>query len=88
MRWRPGVRIEYGDDIWLNSGNKRKRVEKEDENIILLMESGITEDDELIRRVTADLDGDDIGAGFRLAQFVEDYGEFLAEGKKSAIFGI
>ncbi len=87
MKWKIGVEVIRDGGIWLRLHEKRKRIKKEDFMIYKLMESGITDDDELIKRVS-DLSGSDtISTGFRLAQFVEDYGDFIAEAKKSSVFG-
>ena len=87
MRWRTDVTIEWGDATWLCRGNKKKKVKKEDEKIVELIESGITDDDELLEKVSEQMETDDISAGFSLAQFVEDYGDFIAEGERAAVFG-
>ncbi len=87
MKWRNNVEIDKSDGIWLRFGEKEKHLEKNDEYIFSLMDSGITDDDELIKKVSEHTDCDEISSGFRLAQFVEDYGDFLAEGVRSNVFG-
>ncbi len=87
MNWKSEVKIIKDDGIWLTLGKKKKQIAAEDIMIAELMESGVTEDDELLRRVSEVSEGDDIGAGFRLAQFVEDYGPYLAEARKPSVFG-
>ena len=50
------------------------------------MEAGIVDDDELVSRVAKLSGSDTISTGFRMAQFVEDYGDFIAEAKQLAVF--
>ncbi len=87
MTWKNNVVIEQDDGLWIRCGAEKKQVKKEDEDIVLLMGRGITDDDELIKKVAEQTDGDDISSGFKLAQFVEDYGDFLAEGVRATVFG-
>lgn len=88
MKWKSGVVIERDQETWLRWGEKKKKMEQEDQEILELMEAGIEDDDELLRKVSERSEDDDIGSGLRLAQFVEDYGEFIAEGIKTKVFGV
>ena len=88
MKWKHDVKIERVDGIWLIRRDMRKRVEKDDEIIVNLMEAGIESDDELIKKAEDAFQGEGEGVGFRLAQFVENYGAFLAEGTKSKVFDL
>ena len=47
----------------------------------------VNEAADLVKKVSLELDGDDISAGLRLGQFVEDYGDFIAELQRSRVFG-
>ncbi|MCR4705802.1 MAG: hypothetical protein K5641_07040 [Lachnospiraceae bacterium] len=87
MKWRPEAEIIRGDETWVCMKGKKKKIEAEDKAILDLMESGITDDDELVGKLAAKLGVDETDSSFRLAQFVVDYGEYLAEGTKSAVFG-
>ena len=87
MRWRIETEIIRGDEAWVCMGAKKKKIEEADKIILDLMESGITDDDELIGKLSEKLGVDEADSAFRLAQFVVDYGEYLAEGAKSAVFG-
>lgn len=67
-------------------GDKKKEVPEEDKLIIDLMENGITDDDLLIREVSVYENADEILAKLRLAQFVEDYGDFIEAAEPSKLF--
>ena len=86
MRWRKGVTVERANGAWLRDEKQRKRVAKDDLLIVELIESGIVEDDDLLKKVSLGTKEGEIPAGFRLAQFVEDYGYFLEEGQRARIF--
>ena len=86
MKWKSDVRISRENGIWLELNGQKKRVETDDEFIAELMESGVSDED-LVKKVSLELDGDDISAGLRLGQFVEDYGDFIAELQRSRVFG-
>ena len=86
MEWKSEVTIEKENGFILRYGNREKEMADEDLIIAELMEQGVTDDEELLKRVSELTESGDILAGFRLAQFVEDYGEFLKEGKKSNVF--
>ncbi|MCR5626630.1 MAG: hypothetical protein K6F99_04875 [Lachnospiraceae bacterium] len=85
MKWKATVKLEKNDGLWLCLGHKKKKIADEDTAIAELIENGVTEDDELLKAVSEKYEGDDISSGFRLAQFVEDYADFIAEAKKARI---
>ncbi|ETP71935.1 hypothetical protein UYO_2075 [Lachnospiraceae bacterium JC7] len=87
MKWKTGVEILRENGTWLKLGDKKKKVSEEDECILKLMEKGIKDDDRFLKYMTEITSEDSIGAGLRLAQFVEDYGDFLMERKKDEVFG-
>lgn len=87
MRWKIGTELLQDRGLWVCLRDKRKRIKKEDIEIVRLMEQGVVDDDELIRAVSKIFRSDAITTGFRLAQFVEDYGDFIAEAQKSSVFG-
>lgn len=86
MKWKAGVKILDENGIWICDGTQKKRLGGLDAMIAKWMEHGSGDDDELLTKVAAELKNGDIDAGFRLAQFVEDYGEFIAEGQKNKVF--
>ena len=88
MKWKEKVTVERKDGILLKLEKKEKKVEKKDLDIFELMDSGICNDDEILSRLSEQSGEDTISTGFRLAQFVEDYGDFLAKGEKSKVFGV
>lgn len=69
------VRDEQGMTLW--SGEKQRRVQKEDEYILDALGRKITEAG-LIDLVKKQENLCDLTAGLRLAQAVLDYGDFLA----------
>ena len=87
MEWKKGAELIRGDGVWITIGDKKKKIEEADLMIVELMEKAVTDDDELLRKVAEDSCHDEYVSGLRLAQFVEDYGEFLAEGKRAKVFG-
>ncbi len=86
MEWKSDVRVEKSNGLWLCSKDERKEIAEEDEQIVRLMEQGVKDDEELLNKVSELSGFDELLAGFRLAQFVEDYGEFLKEGEKSNVY--
>ncbi|MCR4750186.1 MAG: hypothetical protein K5877_10405 [Lachnospiraceae bacterium] len=86
MKWKSDVRISRENGILLELNGMTKKVETDDEFIAKLMESGVSDED-LVKKVSLELDGDEISAGLRLGQFVEDYGDFIAELQRSRVFG-
>ncbi|MCR5585947.1 MAG: hypothetical protein K6F77_00250 [Lachnospiraceae bacterium] len=89
MKWKENVIFEKENEVvWVCLGKKKKRIEEDDLFIAKLMDEGVVDDTELLKKVTDETKGDDISSGFRLAQFVEDYGEYIAAGAKSAVFDI
>jgi len=87
MRWRSDVTFDDANGVKIKRGTAEKEIAKKDLNIYEMMRSGILDDDEILKRLSEKSGEDTISSGFRLAQFVEDYGEFLAEGEKSKVFG-
>lgn len=88
MRWNEKASFQQGVESWVTLKNKKKRIEEEDLVISEMMKNGITDDSELLLMLSEETGQNSIMAGLRLAQFVEDYGEFLAEGTKEKVFGI
>ena len=86
MKWKSDVRISRENGILLELNGMTKKVETDDEFIAKLMESGVSDED-LVKKVSLELDGDEISAGLRLGQFVEDYGDFIAELQRARVFG-
>ena len=86
MEWKSDVRVEKSNGLWLCYKDERKEIAEEDEQIVRLMERGVKDDEELLNKVSELSGFDELLAGFRLAQFVEDYGEFLKEKKKSNVY--
>ncbi|MBR1629981.1 MAG: hypothetical protein IJ679_12075 [Lachnospiraceae bacterium] len=87
MKWKAGVEIERGDGMWARFGDKAKEIKGDEALIAELMEEGIVEDEELVKKVAEKQGCDDIGSALRLAQFVEDFGDYIAEGKRASVFG-
>lgn len=85
MRWKSDAIIDRHDGMWLRRGNLSRLVNKDDEQIALLIDQGHTEDELLTRKVMDLEDGDENEAGLRLAQFALDYGDFLEEAVRSRV---
>ncbi|MBQ7563612.1 MAG: hypothetical protein IJT16_06440 [Lachnospiraceae bacterium] len=88
MEWKPGVEILRDKGVRIRLGSREKEVEEEDMEILEFMGSGICDDDELLKKVAESSGSDLASCGFRLAQFVENYGDFIAKGTKSKVFEI
>lgn len=87
MKWKADARIEREGKVYVCLGGRKKEIPEEDMFIVKLMEAGVTEDEGLLKEVSEQGgEHDEICAGFRLAQFVEDYGEFLEAAAPSRIF--
>ncbi len=87
MKWRPEVKVEKKNGCWLVLGKRKIKVADEDAFIVDLMEQGVAEDTDLVKEVSVVTGNDECAAGFRLAQFVEDYGDFIAESRRAVVFG-
>ena len=88
MKWKSGVTIEKDGGFFLCMGEKNRQLEEEDISIAELIESGITDDEELTAKVAEYFGENELMADFRLAQFVADYGEFIAQASQSRVFEI
>ena len=86
MKWKDDVQLEQAEGYWLVRGEKKKRIAEEDIRIAGLIDRGITDDGELLECVAKEPEENAVSAGLRLAQFVESYVDYLAEGKKSRVF--
>ena len=51
-----------------------------------LVENGVNDDDRLVSEVSVYEDGDNIQARLRLAQFVEDFGDFIEDAVPSKLY--
>lgn len=79
MRWKQGVVVQNADKCQFTSSNMQKDILPEDEYIVQAVESGVSEDEELIRIIMEKEDVDEIVARLRIAQFVIEHGEYIAE---------
>ncbi|MCR5202478.1 MAG: hypothetical protein K6D02_05255 [Lachnospiraceae bacterium] len=86
MKWKKGVSVTRDGGVFVCYSGKKKEVPEEDILIVDLMGNGITDDDMLIREVARSEENEVINAEFRLAQFVEDYGEFLEKAEPSPLY--
>ncbi|MCR4617369.1 MAG: hypothetical protein K5669_04175 [Lachnospiraceae bacterium] len=86
MKWKQNVSFEEGDKLIAVINNNKIPIPESDRYIAELMLAGISEDDMLLDIVSKKLEGDELKAGLRLAQFVEDYSLLLEEGEKSSVF--
>ncbi|MCR5753581.1 MAG: hypothetical protein K6G30_02045 [Acetatifactor sp.] len=86
MKWKQEVTLIKDKKTFIRMADRKKEVLAEDLLIADLMEKGITDDDRLIREVSAYEENDEIQAKFRLAQFVEDYGDFLEAAVPSKLY--
>ncbi len=85
MKWKKGVTILWDEPVRIRYEDREVLLGSEDAMIARLLEDGVNDDDELLRQVSAGTRGE-IDAGLCLAQFVEDYGDFIAEGIKNKTF--
>ena len=85
MKWKPGATIERNKEELRfcyrepeEEQSKEKTAAKEDYYIIDAIESGMTDDKELLQLVGDTEQTNDVVSGFRLAQFILDYGEYIS----------
>ena len=88
MKWKQDVEFRKEGGLFLNRKGRGKQVEEEDLPIAELLLKGVTGDLDLVHAVTEITDRDEIMAELRLAQFVEDYGFYLAEGEKARVIEV
>ena len=86
MKLKADVLVEKAEGLKLRLGKKEKPVEEKDLEILELMEKGISDDDEMVRELAKKTGEDTISTGFRLAQFVEDYGDYLEAAIPSELY--
>ena len=78
MKWKPDVTVERKRRYMLSQGKKRRMIAREDYYLVDAMEQGITDERELNELVVCTEKVDSVIAGFRLAQFIVDYGEYIS----------
>ncbi len=78
MRLKKQVQFDKNNMI-LKLGNHEKKINPEDDFIIQALQNHVTDDAHFLRLVMTKEHSDEIEAGFRMAAFVEEYGEFLKE---------
>lgn len=79
MRWKPEVVLKKQDTYLLQLGTKQQPVLPKDTYLVEAMKGGITEDEKLIQCIMQHEQIDETAAAFGLAQFILDYGNFIAE---------
>lgn len=77
MKWEQGVRLDKHQGYQLILNDSKKQIEPEDEYIADAVSKELS-DEELLILVGKNEQTDDIISGFRIAQFVVDYGEFIS----------
>jgi hypothetical protein len=77
MKWKKNVNVVKGTCYSIQSEKSVFHAPAEDEYIIQAMENGITKEEDFIRLVMEREQTDEVDAGFRMAEFVMKYGEYL-----------
>lgn len=88
MKLKYGVTIERVDGLYLRGARGEQQVAKED---VYIMEKILNDgfDDAKLLDVVADTEQcDALAAGFRLAQFVRDYSDYIMEPEENPIIQI
>lgn len=78
MNWKPGVVVSKEPNYALQLGGTTQLVPEKDVYLINAMERGITEDTQLVALIMEAESIDETAAAFGLAQFLLDYGDFIA----------
>lgn len=78
MKWKPQVVVTKENGCSLRLGNRTQTVPQESVFIIKAIENSVTEDAELVRLIMKAESIDETAAAFGLAQFILDYGDFIA----------
>ncbi|NCB94603.1 MAG: hypothetical protein EOM40_18945 [Clostridia bacterium] len=79
MRWKNDVKIEKKNGYMLKNKEGERKIKPEDEYIVKAMVKGICEDERLLEVIKKKEDLDEILSGFRLAEFLVEYGEYIEE---------
>ncbi|MEG1578420.1 MAG: hypothetical protein RR336_06620 [Oscillospiraceae bacterium] len=78
MKWKPGITLTGQDDPQLCLAEKQMPIAPKDVYLAKAMLRGV-HDIEALKELIANAEGiDDTAAAFALAQFVLDYGDFIA----------
>lgn len=79
MKLKPETAVEGNDQfLTLQLGSKTRSATPKDAYILHAMLQGMRDENAFLQLVMRVEQIDEIEAGFRMAMFVEDYGEFLA----------
>lgn len=79
MKWKPEVILTGRIELQLCMGDRIKQVAPGDVHIAKAMKKGVS-DIEQLKELIAKVEGiDEISAAFGLAQFILDYGDFIAD---------
>lgn len=88
MKWKPSVKIDNTNGLWISLGEKKRMIAEDDVIIVQKMGEGMYDDSALLKCLSEETGDSDIESSLRLAQFVVDYGEFIAEGIKPKVFNM
>ncbi|MBO6115331.1 MAG: hypothetical protein J6P57_09780 [Lachnospiraceae bacterium] len=86
MKWKQGVKLIKDGKTYICMRDKKKEIPEDDILIAELLENGVNDDDRLVSEVSVYEDGDNIQARLRLAQFVEDFGDFIEDAVPSKLY--
>ncbi|MDD3219175.1 MAG: hypothetical protein PHC41_06115 [Lachnospiraceae bacterium] len=78
MEWKSNVSVTKGDSYVIADGTHEKKASKEDEYIIAAMEKGICDDEKLLQVIMEQEQYTEMIARLRLAEFVVEYGDYIA----------
>lgn len=78
MKWKQDVSVNRKGTYTFSSDKQVKEAAEEDYYLIDAIEKGMTDDKELAQLVVEKEELNEAAAGFRLAQFILDYGEFIS----------
>lgn len=78
MKWKPGVVVIKEPDYALQLGEIIQAVPEKEVYLVEAIEQGVTEDESLVRLIMETEQIDEIAAAFGLAQFLIDFGQYIA----------
>lgn len=88
MRWKQNVQLICESDIYVNDNGKKIPIIKEDVYIINSLIEKEQTDTELIKLVMENESMDEISANWRMAEFVEKYGQWIDCVEDNVVFPV
>lgn len=82
MTWKKEVKFKCDNKYYLVYCNEKIEIEEKDVFIVKKLQNKSCTGNELVNLVMKKENSDEISAGFRMAEFVEKYGEWMEIGSE------